>query len=71
MSTFEQHCRESAKLFGKSYDEVHEWLDEFKGTEKYGMRHRKVRHHQEGIKRVVELLVKKPARWPDSTSSAI
>ena len=56
MSTFEEHCQESIRLFGKPYEEVHQWLDEFMGTEKYGMRHRKVRHNQEGIKRVVELL---------------
>ena len=55
MSTFEEHCQESIRLFGKPYGKVHKWLDEFMGTEKYRMRHRKVRHHQEGIKKVVEL----------------
>ncbi|HAR35154.1 MAG TPA: hypothetical protein DCR95_14010 [Desulfobacter sp.] len=49
MPCFEEHCRESLSLFGKSYAEVHLWLDEFAGTEKYGFRHRKVRHHEAGI----------------------
>ena len=55
MSTFEEHCQESVRLFGKPYEEVHRWLDEFMGTERYGMRHRKLRHHLEGIRVVVEL----------------
>jgi len=55
MSGFEAHCHESVKLFGKPYEEVHHWLDEFMGTEKYRMRHRKVRHHQAGIKKAIEI----------------
>jgi len=55
MSTFEAHCQESITLFGKPYEEVHRWLDEFMGMEPYGMRHRKVRHHLQGIKSVVKL----------------
>jgi len=55
MSSFQAHCQESLRLFGKPYQEVHRWLDEFMGTEKYGMRHRKLRHHLEGIKQVREL----------------
>ena len=55
MSTFEEHCQESIILFGKPYDEVHIWLDEFAGKSGYGMRHRRVRHHLEGIRRVQEL----------------
>ena len=43
------------KLFGKTYEEVHLWLDEFAGTKEYGYRHRKVRHHEEGIRRAAEL----------------
>jgi len=42
--TFEKHCEESIRLFGKPYEEVHRWLDEFAGSKKYGMRHRKVRY---------------------------
>ena len=54
MSTFEQHCRESIELFGKPYEEVHQWLDEFQGTERYRMRHRRVRHHEAGIREVIQ-----------------
>jgi hypothetical protein len=53
MSKFEDHCKESVKLFGKTYEEVHLWLDEFQGTAKYKMRHRRVRHHEAGIKEAI------------------
>lgn len=55
MSKFEDHCRESITLFGRPYAEVHLWLDEFHGTEKYKMRHRRVRHHEAGIKEAIKL----------------
>ena len=58
MSSFKDHCQESVRLFGKPYEEVHNWLDEFMGTQEYGMRHRKLRHHLEGVGRVVELFGK-------------
>jgi hypothetical protein len=47
--TFEQHCLESLKLFGCMFEEVHLWLDEYAGSSEYGCRHRKKRHHEEGI----------------------
>ena len=53
--TLEQHCEESTRLFGKPFAELHRWLDEFAGTEKYGMRHRRVRHHEAGIRQAVTL----------------
>lgn len=46
---------ESEELFGKSYEEVHLWLDEFAGTEKYKMRHRRIRHHKAGIQEAIKL----------------
>ena len=49
MPSLEYHCQESISLFGKPYEEVHRWLDEFAGSQKYGFRHRKVRHHEAGI----------------------
>ena len=55
MSKFEDHCRESIALFGQPYEEVHLWLDEFHGTEKYKMRHRRVRHHEAGTKEAIKL----------------
>lgn len=54
MSKFEEHCQESIQLFGSPYEDVHLWLDEFAGIARYGMRHRRVRHHEAGIKEVVE-----------------
>ena len=35
--------------FGQAFEEVHRWLDEFAGKPPYGMRHRRVRHHEAGI----------------------
>jgi hypothetical protein len=55
MSSFEKHCEESERLFGKPFKEVHRWLDEFQGTPQYRMRHRRVRHHEAGIRQVIRL----------------
>jgi len=55
MSTFEEHCQQAIVKFGQPYDQVHNWLDEFAGIPKYGMRHRRVRHHLEGIRLVHEI----------------
>jgi len=54
MPKFEEHCDESERLFGKRYEEVHLWLDElfWKGL---GARHRCKRHHEAGIRQVVQL----------------
>lgn len=62
MPTFEQHCEESRRLFGKAYEEVHHWLDEFAGTKPYGMRHRRKRHHEQGIARAAALFGEEAAR---------
>ncbi|MBF0495032.1 MAG: hypothetical protein HQK58_00425 [Deltaproteobacteria bacterium] len=53
--TFKEHCAESTKLFGLAYEEVHRWLDEFMNSQEYGMRHRKKRHHEAGIRQVITL----------------
>lgn len=55
MSTFEAHCQESIKRFGLPYEDVHRWLDAFQGAPQYKMRHRRVRHHEAGIKQAIEL----------------
>ena len=47
----EEHQRESRALFGDDFTEVHLWLDAFQGTEKFEMRHRRVRHHLAGIRK--------------------
>ena len=52
MPSFKEHCEDSEKLFGQPYKEVHRWLDEFAGSDRYGMRHRKLRHHEAGIAEV-------------------
>jgi hypothetical protein len=59
MSTFEKHCEESIRLFGQPFEQVHLWLDEFQGTPEYGMRHRRVRHHEAGIQEAIKLFGKK------------
>jgi hypothetical protein len=56
--TYEEHVQESFELFGEDYGEIHRWLDEYAGTEEYGMRHRTVRHHEAGIQRAVALFGK-------------
>jgi hypothetical protein len=53
MASFTDHCSESARLFGAPFEEVHRWLDEFAGTPRYGMRHRRVRHHEAGIREAI------------------
>jgi hypothetical protein len=50
------------RLFGRRHEEVHRWLDEFMGTERYGMRHRRVSHHEEGIRRVIRLFGEEAGR---------
>ena len=59
MSSFEKHCEESIRLFGQPFEEVHRWLDEFQGTPHYGMRHRRVRHHEAGIQEAIKLFWEK------------
>lgn len=55
MPHFRQHCEDSTSLFGKPYEEVHRWLDEFAGSVEHGYRHRKKRHHEEGVREAVRL----------------
>ena len=55
MASFDFHCEESEKLFGDSYSQIHLWLDEFAGKKPFGMRHRRVRHHEAGIQEAIKL----------------
>jgi hypothetical protein len=55
MATFAQHCLECERELGKPFVEVHLWLDYFAFTPEYGMRHRRVRHHEAGVREVVAL----------------
>ena len=52
MPSNEEHCKESIRLFGKPYTEVHLWLDALAGSPECGMRHRMKRHHLAGIEQV-------------------
>jgi hypothetical protein len=62
MSSFEDHCAESKKLFGERFEEVHRWLDVYAGTEDYGYKHRRKRHHAEGIREVIRLFGEKAGK---------
>ena len=55
MSTLAAHYQKSTQLFGDLYEAVHRWLGEFQGTERYRMRHRRVRYHEAGIREAVKL----------------
>ncbi len=55
MSTFDEHCQESVRLFGKPYEQVHKCLDEFAGAPGIGMKHRRFRHHKAGIEEIKKL----------------
>ena len=55
MASSLEHCEASVATFGKPYEEVHRWLDEFAGQPPYGMRHRRLRHHRAGIEEVRRL----------------
>jgi hypothetical protein len=55
---FEEHCKESEALFGAPFDYVHRWLDAFAFTPEYGLRHRRVRHHEAGIQEAIRIFGK-------------
>lgn len=58
-----EHMRECLEKLGKSHREVHLWLDEFFHDPRYGTKHRRKRHHEEGIRIVKE-------KWGDEASEA-
>ncbi len=60
--TFGEHCAESKALLGKAYEDVHLWLDRFAGSKEYGMKHRRVRHHEAGIQEAIALFGKEGDR---------
>jgi hypothetical protein len=55
MARIEDHCAQSMEAFGKPFREVYRWLDEFAGSEEYGFKHRRKRHHAKGIQQAIEL----------------
>jgi hypothetical protein len=71
MMTLEQHCIESLKMFGGMFEEVHRWLDEYSGCDEYGYLHRVNRHHEAGLRQIIDLFGKKLVLWLGSTSFPI
>lgn len=55
MASLEKHCEESLQKFGRPFEEVHKWLDEFAGSKEFGFQHRKKRHHEKGIQQAKAL----------------
>lgn len=55
MPTFEEHCDETREVLGSDHDDVHQWLDEYHGQLPFGTRHRRLRHHEEGIAEVIAI----------------
>jgi hypothetical protein len=55
MSSLAEHCQESILLFGQPFEAVHRWLDEFAGAPGIGMKHRRKRHHEAGIRQAIQL----------------
>lgn len=54
MADFEHHCRETQLALGDRFEAVHLWLDEFFLSPKFGTRHRRLRHHEDGINEVAK-----------------
>ncbi len=55
MPSLDEHCRITQRAFGDAYEHVHRWLNEFEGKAPYGMKNRRVRHHEQGIDAVRQL----------------
>jgi len=64
---FQEHCEESTRLFGKPFEEVHLWLDEYASTP-LGAKHRRRRHHDERVSRVVRLFGEEAAMAAGTSS---
>lgn len=52
MPSFEEHVAECRRILGHGFPDVHRWLDEFFGKPPWGIHHRHLRHHQEGVEAV-------------------
>lgn len=53
MSTLEAHKIDTINQLGKSYEDVHKYIDRW--HVKFGARHRFVLHHKEGIEEIREI----------------
>lgn len=47
MPEFEEHCKETEKILGKRFEDVHEFLDVF--AESFGVAHRMIFHNTHGV----------------------
>ena len=56
-----EHCVNTQKKLGKDFFHVHKWLDHFFGNTYIGTKHRRLRHHWEGIEKCREIWGNKAA----------
>jgi hypothetical protein len=63
MPSFKAHCEQAELTFGRPFEEVHLWLDEFAGKPPFGMKHRHLRHHLQGVEEVRRM-------WGDTAADA-
>lgn len=50
MAHFDIHCADCEQILGQPFPQVHKWLDACFGM--LGDKHRKVRHHKEGVEEI-------------------
>ena len=61
--TFDLHCERSREILGEPFCDIHRWLDEYYGHPRYRTKHRRLRHHRQGIEQVRK-------RWGDRAAEA-
>lgn len=60
---YEEHCADCVTYLGEPFGYVHKWMDELFHHQRYGIHHRRVRHHKAGIEEV-------RAKWGDRAAQA-
>ena len=63
MASYEEHCNDCIVALGEPFGKVHRWLDEFFVRLGYSVKHRDVRHHEDGIEEVRRM-------WGDRAAEA-
>jgi hypothetical protein len=63
MASYKQHCDECQETLDDPHGRVHKWLDEYFSVLGFGVKHRDVRHHEDGIREVREM-------WGDEAAEA-
>ncbi|RYD63181.1 MAG: hypothetical protein EOP84_33870 [Verrucomicrobiaceae bacterium] len=61
MPSLEEHCRQTQKAFGATFEHIHLWLNEFSGKPPHWMKHRRFRHHAAGVEEVRQ-------KWGDTAA---